>query len=126
MTIDRSFIDPNACTNYADISKETQSFMFRDVDGTLLRDGKARVIGARLTLTLRRYVTTKLGLGRYNVKPGDYYALHTISTRDGEEFGPSFNWSIYTTTEERDAAIAKYLKAAEARARKTAVNRAGD
>lgn len=120
------YIDRDACTNFVSETEEIQRHVFLDVAGAPLRDVKARAIGARLTLSIRRYVTTELGLGRYNVKPGLYYALHTTATRDDEDFGPAFNYTIYTAREERDAAIAKYLKGAEARARKTAVNRAKD
>lgn len=108
------YIDRDACTNFVSETEEVQHHDFG------LPDRKGRPIGARLTLSIRRYATTTLGLGHYNVKPGLYYALHTTSTRAGEPFGPAFNWSIYTTREEREAAIAKYLKGALARARREA------
>lgn len=110
----KPYIDPAACTDFTSGFADVRNHDFG------VSDRKGRRVGARLTLTIRIYSTVAPGVGHYNVKPGVYFALHTTATRDGEPFGPSFNFSIYPTSEERDAAIAKYLKAAEARARKTA------
>lgn len=107
----KPYIDPDACTNFTSETEEVQRHDFG------VSDRKGRRIGARLTLSIRRYTPAAPGVGRYNVRPGLYYALHTIATRAGEAFGPSFNFSIYPTREEREAAIAKYLKGAKARAR---------
>lgn len=110
----KPYIDPAACTVFTSETEEVQRHDFG------VHDRKGRPVGARLTLSLRRYTLAAPGAGHYNVKPGLYFALHTTATRAGEPFGPAFNSSIYTTREEREAAIVEYLKGAEARARKTA------
>lgn len=126
MTRELSIVDPNACTVYTSEFEATYRHPFYNDKGEPLRDKKGRAIGVGLAMTVRTHTDAAPGVGRYNVPAGVYYALHTTATRNGEDFGPAFNWTIYRTREERAAAIEKYLKGAEARARKTAVNRTGE
>jgi hypothetical protein len=52
-----------------------------------------------------------LGYGGYDRAPGYYLALNVQSTRAGERYGASQGTQFFDSEAERDAAIAKRLKA---------------
>lgn len=52
--------------------------------------------------------------------PGTWYVMRTSAMRAGSGFGPGFNRQWFRTSEERDAALAKYIKGARKRAEKEA------
>jgi len=54
----------------------------------------------------------------YTMDPGQYFTLTFHTTRDGAAYGPIQPMQHFKTVEERDQAVAKYLKAAQKRANK--------
>ena len=86
-----------------------------------IRDKFGRLIGARI-MTCETDFTARgpEATGGYIIPAGHYYSLLVHATRNGRTYGACQSAQPFTTEAERTAAIAKYLKGAEARARKTA------
>ena len=85
-------------------------------------DSKGRVIGCRIAYEVEVFEETILNTWGYwnNVPAGTYYSWTPSATRDGKDFGASQRTNRCATEEERFEQVAKYLKGAEARARKNA------
>jgi len=91
-------------------------------------DVKGRAIGATVTLCTVTYsdltdADKNNGTGGYSyyrIEPGVWFVAEYQATRAGVPFGPAFNRAMFKTEVERDAGVAKYLKAAAKRAAKTA------
>jgi hypothetical protein len=80
-------------------------------------DKRGRVVGARITRNEHTY-TEGGDRAWYEQTPGTFYAFTPHATRNGETYGASQRTVLCATPEEREAAIAKYLRAARKRAAK--------
>ncbi len=94
--------------------EDTRSHQDRDFG---MIDAKGRRVGATVYIATHIYTPSDNNWG-HAVDPGTYYAFRPTATRDGASFGAVQASRLFTTTEERDAAIADYFAKAEKRARK--------
>jgi hypothetical protein len=82
-------------------------------------DRKGRELGARVHFSVRVYDVVEGHDGwTRNLKPGTYYAWCGHATRAGEAFGALQPIRFCKSEAERQAAVAKYLAGAAARALK--------
>jgi len=89
-----------------------------------ITDRKGRAIGAQIATWEAEYVPVAADQadkdygpeGWYiNRQPGRYYGFRPWATRNGKHYGAMQPSYLYATTEEREAAIAKYLDSARKR-----------
>lgn len=85
-----------------------------------VKDRLGRVIGARVYFATALFEIPEHPEAGWRMPPGEYYAMRTQATRNGLAYGPSQEWSYFETIAQRDAALAKYLRGATARAMKHA------
>lgn len=79
-------------------------------------DKRGRKVGAAIFTTEFDFVEDPEANGGYLMAAGHYYAFVPSATRDGNSYGATQRWTSYATVEDRDAAIATYLKGARKRA----------
>jgi hypothetical protein len=108
----------------------------QQLHGFCVHDRKSRELGALITYRKVTYApgpkispakTLKDGYklpeyrsGSTTVQPGEYFAWVGMATRRGEPYGPLQTTHLCATAEQRDAEVAKYLRAAKQRAIKRA------
>lgn len=83
-------------------------------------DKRCRRIGANIYTFEVDFELKPEALGGWTVDPGHYFVFQPNTTRNGQDYGPVQPWHLFVTTQERDAAIAKYLDGARKRAQKLA------
>jgi len=85
-------------------------------------DEKGRIVGAFIETSVVTYTlfdgTEGPYRGGWRHAPGVFFGFEPHATRNGKNYGASQSLSVFDTAEARDAAIAKYLKTAKARAAK--------
>lgn len=104
--------------------EDTRSTSTRE---TCHKDRLGRLIGGHVTTTDGEFVAHAEGeplpagvWGTYSFRPGPFFAYCPHSTRNGSLFGASQSTVYFATAAERDAAVEKYFRDMEKRARKTA------
>jgi hypothetical protein len=102
------------------ITQDTRTDERRQLHTFSVQDGKGRFIGAEV----RMHILTVGEENGWGLLPGTYFAWMGLATRAGKTYGALQQWRHCATEAERDAAIAKYLRAAQARANKTAAKAA--
>jgi hypothetical protein len=81
------------------------------------RDAKGRTIGAHIYRFDAEHVVSDDGLRNHYIFPaGRYFGFKPQATRNGASYGAAQSTQLFNTVEEREAAIADYLKNAMKRA----------
>lgn len=81
-----------------------------------VEDSRGREIGAWIRTEEISFRESTSQWGYYLIKPGSYFSVKMQATRGEVAYGASQPTHYYETKEERDSAIAAYLKSAHKRA----------